>query len=161
MPYSESIQASSCVESSGNLKTELCVPLKVLGQRDPRASDCQWKSPDSRSLHEDDMNFIREVNFQKKFNVKDSEVDHSSLALSACSEVLPWIVSSSPSHSDLGEKQRTSWEPDKIISSVQLNSSVSPASGKKGSLQDIQEPLIHRSLPSDSELSENVFSKRL
>ncbi|XP_040555328.1 protein ZGRF1 isoform X3 [Gallus gallus] len=203
-------------EINESLKTELCVPLKVLGQRDPRASDCQWKpvefqgyqikgsasseimlrvpcsqlgwqqypdnmkfaaerflsppfssnyvlsdfreSPDSRSLHEDDMNFIREVNFQKKFNVKDSEVDHSSLALSACSEVPPWIVSSSPSHSDLGEKQRTSWEPDKIISSVQLNSSVSPASGKKGSVQDIQEPLIHRSLPSDSELSENIFT---
>uniref|UniRef100_A0A8C9FET7 5'-3' DNA helicase ZGRF1-like N-terminal domain-containing protein n=1 Tax=Pavo cristatus TaxID=9049 RepID=A0A8C9FET7_PAVCR len=220
MPYSESIQASSCscVDSSGNLKTELCVPLKVLGQRDPRAPDCQWKpvefqghqikgsasseimlrvpcsqlgwqqypdnmefaaerflsppyssnyvlsdfreSPDSRSLHEDNMNFIREENFQRKFNIKESAVDHSSLALNECSEVPPWIASSSPSHSDLGETQWTSWEPDKIISSVQLNSSVSPASGKKRSVQDIQEPLIHRNLPSDSELSENIFSKR-
>ncbi|XP_072191172.1 5'-3' DNA helicase ZGRF1 isoform X2 [Excalfactoria chinensis] len=218
MPYSESIQASSCscVDSSGNLKTELCVPLNVLGQRDPRASDCQWKpvefqghqikgsasseimlrvpcsqlgwqqnpdnmefaderflpppfssnyvlsdfgeSPDSTSLHEDNMNFIREETFQKKFNIKDSVVDRSLLALNACSEVLPWIASSSPSHSELGETQWTSWEPDKIISSVQLNSSVSPASGKKGSIQNIQEPLIYRNLPSDSELSEDIFT---
>ncbi|XP_010708286.1 protein ZGRF1 isoform X2 [Meleagris gallopavo] len=158
MPYSESIQASSCIDSSGNLKTELCVPLKALGQRDPRTPECQQKSPDSRSLHEDNMNFIREENFQKKFNIKDSVVGHSSSALNACSEVPQWIVSSSPSHSDLGETQWTSWEPGKIITSVQLNSSVSPASGKKGNVQDIQEPLIHRNLPSDSELSENIFT---
>ncbi|XP_031452787.1 protein ZGRF1 isoform X2 [Phasianus colchicus] len=158
MPYSESIQASSCVDSSGNLKTELCVPLKALGQRDPRTPDCQWKSPDSRSLHEDGVNFIREENFQKKFNIKDSVVGHSSSALNACSEVPQWMVSSSPSHSDLGGTQWTSWEPGKIISSVQLNSSVSPASGKKGRVQDIQEPLIYRNLPSDSELSENIFT---
>uniref|UniRef100_A0A8C9FEE7 5'-3' DNA helicase ZGRF1-like N-terminal domain-containing protein n=1 Tax=Pavo cristatus TaxID=9049 RepID=A0A8C9FEE7_PAVCR len=30
-------------EINESLKTELCVPLKVLGQRDPRAPDCQWK----------------------------------------------------------------------------------------------------------------------
>ncbi|XP_010708289.1 protein ZGRF1 isoform X5 [Meleagris gallopavo] len=141
-----------------DLKTELCVPLKALGQRDPRTPECQQKSPDSRSLHEDNMNFIREENFQKKFNIKDSVVGHSSSALNACSEVPQWIVSSSPSHSDLGETQWTSWEPGKIITSVQLNSSVSPASGKKGNVQDIQEPLIHRNLPSDSELSENIFT---
>ncbi|XP_042668383.1 protein ZGRF1 isoform X2 [Centrocercus urophasianus] len=141
-----------------DLKTELCVPLKALGQRDPRTPDCQWKSPDSRSLHEDNMNFIREENFQKKFDIKDSVASHSSPALNACSEVPQWIVSSSPSHSDLGETQWTSWEPGKIIPSVQLNSSVSPASGKKGSVQDIQEPLIYRNLPSDSELPENIFT---
>ncbi|XP_031452788.1 protein ZGRF1 isoform X3 [Phasianus colchicus] len=199
-----------------DLKTELCVPLKALGQRDPRTPDCQWKpvefqghqikgsasseimlrapcsqpgwqqylenmefaaerflsppfscncvfsdfreSPDSRSLHEDGVNFIREENFQKKFNIKDSVVGHSSSALNACSEVPQWMVSSSPSHSDLGGTQWTSWEPGKIISSVQLNSSVSPASGKKGRVQDIQEPLIYRNLPSDSELSENIFT---
>ncbi|XP_021250393.1 protein ZGRF1 isoform X3 [Numida meleagris] len=193
MPYSESTQASSCscVDSSGNLKTELCIPLKALGQREPSTSDYQRKlgwqqypdimefaaerflsppfssnyvlsdfrqSPDSRSFHEDNMNFIREENFQKKFNIEDSIADHSSLALNACSEVPPWIVSSSPSHSDLGETQWTSWEPDKMISSVQLTYSVSPASGKDKSVQDIQEPLIHRNLPSDSELSENIFT---
>ncbi|XP_048797626.1 protein ZGRF1 isoform X3 [Lagopus muta] len=199
-----------------DLKTELCVPLKALGQRDPRTPDCQWKpvefqghqikgsassetmlrapcsqlgwqqypnnmefaaerflsppfscnyvlsdfreSPDSRSLHEDNMNFIREENFQNKFNIKDSVAGHSSPALNACSEVPQWIVSSSPSHSDLGETQWTSWEPGKIIPSVQLNSSVSPASGKKGSVQDIQEPLIYRNLPIDSELPEGIFT---
>ncbi|XP_052537969.1 protein ZGRF1 [Tympanuchus pallidicinctus] len=141
-----------------DLKTELCIPLKALGQRDPRTPDCQWKSPDSRSLHEDNMNFMREENFQKKFNIKDSVAGHSSPALNACSEVPQWIVSSSPSRSDLGETQWTSWEPGKIIPSVQLNSSVSPASGKKGSVQDIQEPLIYTNLPSDSELPENIFT---
>uniref|UniRef100_A0A8C3KUG5 5'-3' DNA helicase ZGRF1-like N-terminal domain-containing protein n=1 Tax=Chrysolophus pictus TaxID=9089 RepID=A0A8C3KUG5_CHRPC len=116
-----------------DLKTELCVPLKALGQRDPRTPDCQWKSPDSRSLHEDGVNFIREENFQKKFNVKDSVVGHSSSALNVCSEVPQWIVSSSPSHSDLSGTQWTSWEPGKH--------------GNKTAIQRNATPQLERKLP--------------
>eukprot|EP00075_Anas_platyrhynchos_P001767 XP_005018699.3 protein ZGRF1 isoform X5 [Anas platyrhynchos] len=227
MPYSESIEASSCIDSSGVLQpncvdsllqqTELYIPPVALCQRDPRTSDCQpkpvefqghqikgsaaseimlrnpcsqlgWQqypdnmqfaaerflsppvssnyvlsdfsqSPGSGRLHEDDTNFIGEENFEKKSNfIKESIVDLSPLALNAHSEVPPWIMSGSPSCSDPGQMQWSSWEADKVISSVQLTSPVSPASGSKGTVQDIQTPLIHRNLPSDSELSANVFT---
>ncbi|XP_040411906.1 protein ZGRF1 isoform X7 [Cygnus olor] len=137
MPYSESIEASSCscIDSSGIL------------------------SPGSGRLHKDDTNFIGEENFQKKSNfIKESIVDLSPLALNAHSEVPLWIMSGSPSCSNLGQTQWSSWEADKMISSVQLTSSVSPASGSKETVRDIQTLLIHRNLPSDSELSENVFT---
>ncbi|XP_066852559.1 5'-3' DNA helicase ZGRF1-like isoform X5 [Anser cygnoides] len=170
MPYSERIEASSCscIDSSGILpncvdsllqQTELYIPPIALGQRDPRTSDCQPKSPGSGRLHKDDTNFIGEENFEKKSNfIKESIVDLSPLALNAHSEVPLWIMSGSPSCSNLGRTQWSSWEADKMISSVQLTSSVSPASGSKETVQDIQTPLIHRNLPSDSELSENVFT---
>ncbi|XP_038034300.1 5'-3' DNA helicase ZGRF1 isoform X9 [Anas platyrhynchos] len=227
MPYSESIEASSCIDSSGVLQpncvdsllqqTDLYIPPVALCQRDPRTSDCQpkpvefqghqikgsaaseimlrnpcsqlgWQqypdnmqfaaerflsppvssnyvlsdfsqSPGSGRLHEDDTNFIGEENFEKKSNfIKESIVDLSPLALNAHSEVPPWVMSGSPSCSDPGQMQWSSWEADKVISSVQLTSPVSPASGSKGTVQDIQTPLIHRNLPSDSELSANVFT---
>ncbi|XP_032043116.1 protein ZGRF1 [Aythya fuligula] len=140
-------------------QTELYIPPIALGQRDPRTSDCQPKSPGSGRLHEDDTNFIGEENFEKKSNfIKESIVDLSPLALNAHSEVPPWIMSGSPSCSDLGQMQWSSWEADKVISSVQLTSPVSPASGNKETVQDIQTPLMHRNLPSDSELSANVFT---
>lgn len=140
-------------------QTELYIPPIALGQRDPRTSDCQPKSPGSGRLHKDDTNFIGEENFEKKSNfIKESIVDLSPLALNAHSEVPLWIMSGSPSCSNLGRTQWSSWEADKMISSVQLTSSVSPASGSKETVQDIQTPLIHRNLPSDSELSENVFT---
>ncbi|XP_066852556.1 5'-3' DNA helicase ZGRF1-like isoform X2 [Anser cygnoides] len=117
------------------------------------------QSPGSGRLHKDDTNFIGEENFEKKSNfIKESIVDLSPLALNAHSEVPLWIMSGSPSCSNLGRTQWSSWEADKMISSVQLTSSVSPASGSKETVQDIQTPLIHRNLPSDSELSENVFT---
>ncbi|XP_040411904.1 protein ZGRF1 isoform X5 [Cygnus olor] len=117
------------------------------------------QSPGSGRLHKDDTNFIGEENFQKKSNfIKESIVDLSPLALNAHSEVPLWIMSGSPSCSNLGQTQWSSWEADKMISSVQLTSSVSPASGSKETVRDIQTLLIHRNLPSDSELSENVFT---
>eukprot|EP00075_Anas_platyrhynchos_P004770 XP_012954033.2 protein ZGRF1 isoform X6 [Anas platyrhynchos] len=123
------------------------------------SSDLPDLSPGSGRLHEDDTNFIGEENFEKKSNfIKESIVDLSPLALNAHSEVPPWIMSGSPSCSDPGQMQWSSWEADKVISSVQLTSPVSPASGSKGTVQDIQTPLIHRNLPSDSELSANVFT---
>ncbi|KAM6206407.1 5'-3' DNA helicase ZGRF1 [Sarcoramphus papa] len=177
MPYSESIQASSCshFDSSGlmpncvdNLlrKTEACILPIAAAQRHPRTSDCQPKSPGSRSRHEDDINFIREENFQKKSNIiKESGTDRSPLASNVYSEVSPWTTSVSPSHSDLRQTQWTSWEPDKIISSAELTSSldpdsaISPASGSEETIGDIQEPLIHRILPSEPELSEFFFTR--
>nr|XP_047922432.1 protein ZGRF1 isoform X9 [Anser cygnoides] len=123
------------------------------------SSDLPDLSPGSGRLHKDDTNFIGEENFEKKSNfIKESIVDLSPLALNAHSEVPLWIMSGSPSCSNLGRTQWSSWEADKMISSVQLTSSVSPASGSKETVQDIQTPLIHRNLPSDSELSENVFT---
>ncbi|KAM6268332.1 5'-3' DNA helicase ZGRF1 isoform 2-T2 [Spheniscus humboldti] len=168
MPYSERIQASSCsyFDSSGLMKTEPRILPVAAAQRDPRTSDCQPKSPGSRSLHEDGINFIREENFQKKSNIiKESRIDQSPLALHVSSEVPPWTTSGAPSHSDLRQTQWTSWEPDKMISSVELTSSldpdstISPASGSEETIGDIPEPLIHRILPSEPELSDFFFTR--
>ncbi|XP_069625813.1 5'-3' DNA helicase ZGRF1 [Haliaeetus albicilla] len=133
---------------------------------DPRTLDCQPKSPGSRSLHEDDTNFIREGNFQKKSNIiKESRIDQPLLAMNVYSEVAPWTMSGSPSRSDLRQTQWTSWEPDEMISSVELTSSldpdstISPASGSEETVRDIQEPLIHRILPREPELSEIFFTQ--
>ncbi|XP_074760014.1 5'-3' DNA helicase ZGRF1 [Athene noctua] len=121
------------------------------------------QSPGSRSHHEDDITFIREENFQEKSNIiKESRPDQSSLVLNVYSEVPPWTMSDSPSCSDLRQTQRTSWEPDKVISSVELTSSldpdstISPASGSGEAIGDIQEPRI---LPSEPELSEFFFTR--
>ncbi|XP_056212153.1 protein ZGRF1 isoform X9 [Falco biarmicus] len=167
IPYSESIQASSgsYFDSSGlmpncvdNLlqKTEACI-LPAAAQRQPWTSDCQLKSPGSRSPHEGD---IREENFEKQSNViEESRIDQSPLALNMYSEVLPRTVSDSISHSDLRQTQWTSWEPDKVISSVELtsplnpDSTFSPASGSGETIGDMQEPLIHRMLPTQEKSS--------
>ncbi|PKU41952.1 protein zgrf1 [Limosa lapponica baueri] len=141
MPYSESIQASSCsyFDSSSLM------------------------SPGSRSLHEDDLNFIREENFLKNSNVITES--RTALALNVCSEVPPWTVSDSPSRSDLRPMHWTSWEPEKAISSVEQISSldrdftISPASGSEKSVGDIQEPQIHRILPNEPELSDFFFRR--
>ncbi|XP_074894244.1 5'-3' DNA helicase ZGRF1 isoform X2 [Buteo buteo] len=135
-------------------------------QRDPRTLDCQPKSPGSRSLHEDDTNFIREGNFQKKSNIiKESRIDQPLLAMNVYSEVPPRTMSGSPSRSDLRQTQWTSWEPDEMISSVELTSSldpdstISPASGSEETVRHIQEPLIHRIVPREPELSEIFFTQ--
>ncbi|KAM6429079.1 5'-3' DNA helicase ZGRF1 [Rhynochetos jubatus] len=167
MPCSESIQASSCsyFDSSGLMPNcvdsllqtrEVGILPIAAAQRDPRISDHQPKSPGSRSLHEDDVNVTREENCQKESNMmKESRTDQSPLAANVFSEVPPWAVTGSPSGSDLRQTQRTSWEPDKMISSVELtsaldpDSTISPASRSEEAVGDIQEPLIHRTLPSE------------
>ncbi|XP_040978007.1 protein ZGRF1 isoform X2 [Aquila chrysaetos chrysaetos] len=138
----------------------------AVAQRDPRTLDCQPKSPGSRSLHEDDINFIRQEKFQKKSNIiKESRIDQPLSAMNVYSEVPPQTMSGSPSRSDLRQMQWTSWEPDKMISSVELTSSldpdstISPASGSEETVRDIQEPLIHRILPSEPELAEIFFTR--
>ncbi|XP_068797917.1 5'-3' DNA helicase ZGRF1 isoform X5 [Struthio camelus] len=179
MPYSGCTEASSCsyVDSSGLTVTyPLCVDnilqkheASVLptapGQGDSRTSDCQPKSPHSRNLCEDDANFTGEGNFQKKSNIiKESIMDESPLALSVYSEVPKWIMSGSPSCSDLVQTQWTSWEPYKVISSVQLASSlspdspISPTSRNDETLKDIQETVTDR-ISRGTELSECFFTR--
>ncbi|XP_053920269.1 protein ZGRF1 isoform X9 [Cuculus canorus] len=163
MPYSESIKASSCsyFDSSDLMKTEARTLPVPVAQIDPGTYDCQPKSPASRSLHEDDINFIREEKLQTQpdFN-KESRIDQSPLALNVCSEVPPWPMSGSPSHSDLRQRQWTSWDPGKMISSLELPSSldpdsaISPASEREETIGDIRELLVPRILPREPEVSE-------
>ncbi|XP_064918358.1 5'-3' DNA helicase ZGRF1 isoform X7 [Columba livia] len=122
--------------------------------------------PGPRSIHEDDIDFIREENFQKKSNIsKESIIDRSSLVLNVNSEVPPRAMLGSPSRSDLRQTQWTLWEPDMLISSVEPTSSldpdstVSPASGSEETIGDIEEPLVHRILPSQPQLSELFFTQ--
>ncbi|KAM9026029.1 LOW QUALITY PROTEIN: 5'-3' DNA helicase ZGRF1 [Ara ararauna] len=119
----------------------------------------------SGSLH-GDTNFIGVENFHKKPNItEESRTNQSSLALNMCSELPPWTVSGSPSLSDLRQTQWTSWKPSKMISSVQMTSSldpdptVSPASGSEESIGGTQEPLRHRILPTGLELSDFIFTQ--
>ncbi|XP_061299588.1 protein ZGRF1 [Pezoporus flaviventris] len=123
------------------------------------------QSPGSGSLH-GNTNFTGEEDFQKKPNItEESKPDQFSLALNMCSELPTWTMSGSPSLSDLRQTQRTSWKPSKMISSVQMTSSldsdppVSPASGSEESIGGIQEPLRHRILPSGLELSDFIFTQ--
>ncbi|XP_053920262.1 protein ZGRF1 isoform X3 [Cuculus canorus] len=149
--------------SSGlpDLKTEARTLPVPVAQIDPGTYDCQPKSPASRSLHEDDINFIREEKLQTQpdFN-KESRIDQSPLALNVCSEVPPWPMSGSPSHSDLRQRQWTSWDPGKMISSLELPSSldpdsaISPASEREETIGDIRELLVPRILPREPEVSE-------
>ncbi|XP_075607076.1 5'-3' DNA helicase ZGRF1 isoform X2 [Balearica regulorum gibbericeps] len=161
----EDNQKPNCVDNLLQ-KTEACIVPIAAAQRDPRTSACQPKSPGSRTLHEDDISFIKEENFQKKSNIiKDSRIDQSPLALNVYSEVPPRTMSGSPSPSDLRQTRWTPWEPGKTISPVELTSSldpdspISPASGSEEPIGEIQEPLIHSILPSEPELSEIFFTR--
>ncbi|KAM9381941.1 5'-3' DNA helicase ZGRF1 [Phaethornis superciliosus] len=177
LPYSESMQASSFsyFDSSDFMpncmdhllqKAEACILPIAAAQRDPETSDCQSKSADSRILHDDDIDFIREENFQKNSNIiKESRIDQSSVALNVNSGVSPWAMLGSPSSADLRQAQWTPGEPDKMISSVELtslldpDSTISPASGSEETIGETQEPLIHRILPSEPELSESFLTQ--
>ncbi|XP_064918359.1 5'-3' DNA helicase ZGRF1 isoform X8 [Columba livia] len=161
----EDHQKSNCVDNSLQ-KTEASILPIAAAQRDPRMSDCHPKPPGPRSIHEDDIDFIREENFQKKSNIsKESIIDRSSLVLNVNSEVPPRAMLGSPSRSDLRQTQWTLWEPDMLISSVEPTSSldpdstVSPASGSEETIGDIEEPLVHRILPSQPQLSELFFTQ--
>ncbi|CAM5149049.1 unnamed protein product [Natator depressus] len=115
------------------------------------------QSPGSRSLTEDDLNFITKDNFQKKFDFIEDAIPSASSAM---------LNFTSSSHSDfnLGLTQSTSWEPNKVFSSVQqipsLNSdSTSPTPRSEENRIDIQEQkfLTSRCLPSDKENSAYFF----
>ncbi|XP_064509896.1 5'-3' DNA helicase ZGRF1 isoform X2 [Pseudopipra pipra] len=123
------------------------------------------QSPCSRSLHGDDMDGIREGNFQMEPDVtEESRINQSPLAFPVYPEVPAWTVSGSPSHSALRQAQWTSWEPGKISSEVTSSfdpdSTISPPSGNEETTGDIQEPLLQGILPSEPELPDFVFREK-
>ncbi|XP_068868579.1 5'-3' DNA helicase ZGRF1 isoform X2 [Aphelocoma coerulescens] len=137
-------------------KTEAYIVPIAAAQRDPGTSDWQPKSPGSRSLHNDDVDVIREGNFQMKPDViEEPGINESLLALDVYPEVPPWTMSGSPSHSDLRQAQWTAWEPGKIssalTSSLDPDSTASPASGNEETIGDIREPLTSREKSSSPE----------
>ncbi|XP_064509900.1 5'-3' DNA helicase ZGRF1 isoform X5 [Pseudopipra pipra] len=144
-------------------KTEPYILPVAAAQRDPGTCDWQPKSPCSRSLHGDDMDGIREGNFQMEPDVtEESRINQSPLAFPVYPEVPAWTVSGSPSHSALRQAQWTSWEPGKISSEVTSSfdpdSTISPPSGNEETTGDIQEPLLQGILPSEPELPDFVFT---
>ncbi|RLV96717.1 hypothetical protein DV515_00012520 [Chloebia gouldiae] len=169
MPYSESLQASSCsyFDSPGlmpscvdNLfqKTEAHIVPIAAAQRDPGTSDWQPKSPSSRSLHKDDIDVIREGNFQMKPDVvEEPGINQSSLALD-----VPLRTMSQPP-TDLRQAQWAAWEPGKIssvlTSPLDPDSAISPPWGSEETIGDIQEPLTHGILPSEPELPDFLLTQ--
>nr|XP_032625623.1 protein ZGRF1 isoform X2 [Chelonoidis abingdonii] len=125
------------------------------------------QSPGSRSLREEDLNFITEDNFQNKCDFIEDPVPSASLMLN--------FTTSSHSDFNLRLTQWTSWEPNKMpllrvleevfqVLSVQqvpsLNSdSMSPTPMSEENRIDIQEQksLTSRCLPSDKDNSAYLF----
>ncbi|KAM3671943.1 5'-3' DNA helicase ZGRF1 [Ammospiza maritima maritima] len=173
MPYSESLQASSCsyfdspalmpncVDSLLQKTDAYIVPIAA-AQRDPGPSDWQLKSPGSRSLHKDDVDLVREGNFEVKPDViEEPGINQSSLALDVHPEVPPWTVSHPPP--DLRQAQWTAWEPGKIspevTSPLDPDCAISPAWGNEEPVGDIQEPLTHGLLPSEPQIPDFFFTQ--
>ncbi|XP_032916669.1 protein ZGRF1 isoform X5 [Catharus ustulatus] len=162
MPYSESLQASSrsyfdspglmpsCVDSLLQ-KTEANIVPIAAAQRDPGTSDWQPKSPGSRSLCEDDVDIIREENFQMKPDVVEEPGINQSLP--------PWTMSPS----DLRQAPWTAWEPAKISSEptspLDPDSMISPPWENEEAVGDIQEPLMHGILPNEPEVPDFLFTQ--
>ncbi|KAJ7396123.1 protein ZGRF1 [Pitangus sulphuratus] len=158
MPYSESLQASSCsyfdssglmpvvfqghqVKGSAASEIMLRAPCSQLGQQQyPHNMDFAaetffsplfssnnglfdfGQSPGSRSLQGDDMDVIREGNFQMEPDVmEESRINQSPLAFHVYPEVPAWTMAGSPSHSALRQAQWTSWEPGKDIRISELS----------------------------------------
>ncbi|XP_039921563.1 protein ZGRF1 isoform X2 [Hirundo rustica] len=173
MPYSESLQASSCsyFDSPGlmpkcvdNLlqKAEACIVPIAAARRDPGTSDWQPKSPGSRSLHKNDADLIREGNFRMKPDViEEPGINQSSLALDVCPEVPAWTMSRSPS--DLRQAQWAAWEPGKISSEptspLDPGSTIFPPWGNEETIGDIREPLTHGFLRREAELPDFFFTR--
>ncbi|XP_053795924.1 protein ZGRF1 isoform X4 [Vidua chalybeata] len=116
------------------------------------------QSPSSRSLHKDDVDFIREGNFHMKPDViEEPGINESSLALA----VPPWTMPHPPS--DLRQAQWAAWEPGKISSELTSpldpDSAISPPWGSEETVGDIQEPLTHGILSSEPELPDFLFTR--
>ncbi|XP_064567498.1 5'-3' DNA helicase ZGRF1 isoform X2 [Zonotrichia leucophrys gambelii] len=174
MPYSDSLQASSCsyyfdspalmpncVDSLLQKTDAYIVPIAA-AQRDPGPSDWQPKSPGSRSLHEDDVDIVGEGNFQVKPDViEEPGINQCSLALDVHPEVPPWTVSHPPP--DPRQAQWTAWEPGKIspevTSPLDPDCAISPPWGNEEPVGDIQEPLTHGLLPSEPQLPDFFFTQ--
>ncbi|XP_032916670.1 protein ZGRF1 isoform X6 [Catharus ustulatus] len=140
----------SCVDSLLQ-KTEANIVPIAAAQRDPGTSDWQPKSPGSRSLCEDDVDIIREENFQMKPDVVEEPGINQSLP--------PWTMSPS----DLRQAPWTAWEPAKISSEptspLDPDSMISPPWENEEAVGDIQEPLMHGILPNEPEVPDFLFTQ--
>nr|XP_030127993.3 protein ZGRF1 [Taeniopygia guttata] len=139
-------------------KTEAYIGPIAAAQRGPETSDWQPKSPSSRSLHKDDVDVIREGNFQMKPDViEEPGINQSSLALD-----VPLRTMSHPP-SDLRQAQWAAWEPSKIssvlTSPLDPDSAISPPWGSEETVGDIQEPLTHGILSSEPELPDFLLTR--
>ncbi|XP_041252764.1 protein ZGRF1 [Onychostruthus taczanowskii] len=143
-------------------KTEAYIVPIAAAQRDPGTCDWQPKSPGSRSLHKDDVDILREGNFQMEPDViEEPGINQSSLALDVCPEVPPWAVSQPPS--DLRQAQWAAWEPGKVspelTSPLDPDSAISPPWGNEETVGDIQEPLRHGIFPREPQLPDFFFTR--
>ncbi|XP_066040901.1 5'-3' DNA helicase ZGRF1 isoform X2 [Chamaea fasciata] len=141
-------------------KTEAYIVPTAAAQRDPGTSRWQPKSPGSKSLHKDDVDIIRDGDFQMKLGViEEPGINQSSLDV--CPEVPPWAMSHSPP--DLRQAQWTAWEPGKISSEptspLDPDSTISPPWGNEETVGDIREPLTHGISPSEPELPDFLFTR--
>ncbi|XP_059326440.1 protein ZGRF1 [Ammospiza nelsoni] len=151
----------NCVDSLLQKTDAYIVPIAA-AQRDPGPSDWQLKSPGSRSLRKDDVDLVREGNFEVKPDViEEPGINQSSLALDVHPEVPPWTVSHPPP--DLRQAQWTAWEPGKIspevTSPLDPDCAISPPWGNEEPVGDIQEPLTHGLLPSEPQLTAFFFTQ--
>ncbi|XP_039566687.1 protein ZGRF1 isoform X4 [Passer montanus] len=143
-------------------KTEAYIVPVATAQRDPGTCDWQPKSPGSRSLHKDDVDILREGNFQMKPDViEEPGINQSSLALAVCPEVPPWTVSHPPS--DLRQAQWAAWEPGKVspelTSPFDPDSAISPPWGNEETVGDIQESPTCGILPREPQLPDFFFTR--
>ncbi|XP_059699608.1 protein ZGRF1 isoform X1 [Haemorhous mexicanus] len=143
-------------------KTGAYIVPTAAAQRDPGPSDWKPKSPGSRSLLKDDVDIIKEGNFQINPDViEEPGINQSSLALDVHPEVPPWTVSHPPS--DLRQAQWPAWGPGKV--SPELTSPLDPDSttflpwGNEEPVGDIQEPLAQGTLPSEPQLPDFLFTQ--
>ncbi|KAM7021542.1 5'-3' DNA helicase ZGRF1 [Passerculus sandwichensis] len=150
----------NCVDSLLQKTDAYIVPIAA-AQKDPGPSG-QPKSPGSRSLHKDDVDIVREGNFEVKPDViEEPGINQSSLALDVHPEVPPWTVSHPPP--DLRQAQWTASEPGKIspevTSPLDPDCAISPPWGNEEPIGDIQEPLTHGLLPSEPQLPDFFFTQ--
>ncbi|XP_015479486.1 protein ZGRF1 isoform X2 [Parus major] len=147
----------SCVDNLFQKTEAYTVPIAA-AQRDPGTSDCQPKSPGASSLHKDDVDIIREGNFQvMPAVIEEPGINQSSLALDVYPEhVPPWTMPHSPS--DPRQAQWAAWKPGKT-SPLDPDSTISPPWENEDTVGDICEPLTHGILPSEAELPDFFFTQ--
>uniref|UniRef100_A0A8C0VTR2 Zinc finger GRF-type containing 1 n=1 Tax=Cyanistes caeruleus TaxID=156563 RepID=A0A8C0VTR2_CYACU len=116
------------------------------------------QSPGSSSLHKDDVDMIREGNFQVMPDViEEPGINQSSLALDVYPErVAPWTMPRSPC--DLRQARWAAWEPGKT-SPLDPDSTISPPWENEDTVGDICEPLTRGILPSEAELPDFFFTR--
>ncbi|XP_037990915.1 protein ZGRF1 [Motacilla alba alba] len=151
----------NCVDNLLQKTEAYLVPIAA-AQRDPGPSRWQPKFPDSRSLHKDDADIIREGNFQMKPDVTEEPgINQSSLALDVHPEVPQWAMSHPPS--ELRRAQQAAWEPGKLLpeltSPLDPDSTIFPPWANEETVGDIWEPLTHGTSPSEPQLPDFFFTR--